>query len=149
MPRRLSREQFTLQVEELRSRNITIDWTFDDFTRVTDRYIFMCLAEGCGHHWSATWDSVVNVKSGCPECSTNAALSLNKFNLRIESLRQRNISVNCTYDSFEGVTEKYTFKCLDCGHNWRARWYHIVNVGHSCGACARKRNAAKRRGIMA
>lgn len=84
-----------------------------------------------GHIWPATFDSIQNMKTWCPECSGYKKHCIEDM-YKFASLRNG----KCLSSSYINNKTLLKWQCK-CGHIWNAS-YHTVSAGCWCPKCSPK-----------
>jgi predicted Zn-ribbon and HTH transcriptional regulator len=91
---------------------------------------FMCLINSCNHIWSATTNSVVDLKTGCPKCKRQSLVLSN------EEIDRRLINRNIKrIDNYITVIAPINFQCNICGYIWNIAPSSIINSDSKCAKC--------------
>ncbi len=87
------------------------------------------------HEWSATFDSIKTMKSGCPFCAGNIKMTLAELNERISELNTNTIAISIE-DSRRSLSGKYAkFNCKKCNHVWNANIHNVLKFSYGCPIC--------------
>ena len=103
---------------------------------------------GCGHEWEATISNRSR-GAGCPACAGKVAIAGNNLavkrpDLAAQWLRGPDANPALTpSDVTAGSGKKPWWRCLDCGHVWKAAICDRV-TGSGCRSCGIKAGASKR-----
>ena len=104
-----------------------------EFKGVTSRCV--CRCEIDGYEWLTTVNNLVNVASGCPQCTGNRKLTADE---RIEQINAKpNIRFIRWDGEFKGKHSKAVCRCEIDGYEWSANINGLVNRGTGCPYCAR------------
>ncbi len=84
----------------------------------------------CNHAWNTTASSIVNHKTGCPNCAGKCQ------SLRTMNELAKSRGFNFLSARYKTMNTKYEWKCRD-GHTWKATAHHI-KCGTGCPYCNNK-----------
>lgn len=87
-----------------------------------------------GHEWFSTGRSVRNMRSWCPRCYGNAALSI-----KVATDLAANKGGKCLSRTYYNSATPMAWQCK-VGHTWKATLNNVRNAGSWCPVCARSRS---------
>jgi predicted transport protein len=95
---------------------------------------FECLVNTCGYIWNAAPASILNIKSGCPQCAGLAPLTNKIIDQR---LGERNIR---RLDNCVNAMTEIGFQCLiqGCNFIWKTSPNGVLNNKTGCPRCGGK-----------
>lgn len=85
----------------------------------------------CGYEWESSIDSLINNKSGCPNCVGLAAKPLEEIK---QILLERNIKLLC--DIYKNNSKKEFCVCEICKWEWKSSINNVLNKKRGCPKCA-------------
>lgn len=91
------------------------------------------LCRECGFRWRTKPETVVNNKSGCPNCAPNAPVTPDEAERRIYEKSKGTVVMKNKSD-FHGTKHPLIAKCLVCGYEWETRPEYLFASG-CCPKC--------------
>lgn len=95
----------------------------------------ICRCDADGFQWRSSVTSLLDQRTGCPQCSGKRRWTSE------ERIAQINALPNITFLRWENggphtSGSKAVCQCWDCGHEWAAKVTHLVDSGSGCPKCA-------------
>jgi len=91
----------------------------------------------CDLEWKATWSSINNRGSWCPNCRANqGGVNARKYTISDLKIHARSKKGNLLSTEYTVSNRKYEWRC-EQGHRWNAKWEKI-RVGQWCPECSRE-----------
>jgi hypothetical protein len=90
----------------------------------------------CNHNWTTTIDSVVNLRSGCPNCAGNIKQTVDDCQERLNH-DNRNITVVKLYDGKAKHERKGRFLCRVCNTEWDMILSNLFGKKQGCSTCGK------------
>ena len=106
----------------------------DTYINTTHKYTWQCKL---GHIWKASWGSIINQNTWCPQCAGNLVYD-------IENLKEYAQSKNglCISKLYTNAHTRYTWQCQH-GHVWKASWHSVNTKHHWCPKCNKEIRESK------
>jgi very-short-patch-repair endonuclease len=104
------------------------------YTTITEKYEWECSS---GHVWQASANSVLRMRSWCPNCAGLARLSLEALH-RAASSR----GGSCSSSEYVNTKTKYWWKCA-IGHEWQATFNGVMYDLTWCRECSKNNTKAQ------
>lgn len=92
----------------------------------------------CDNTWNATPASVLNLKSGCPDCFGNTKHNNKYIDQKIKGRTLRRVSDYINYDT------PIEWKCEVCDHNWASAPNNVISKKAGCPICSRVKSGIKK-----
>lgn len=88
------------------------------------------------HVWSATFDSIKTMNSGCPHCAGNIRMTLEQLNERVAKLNTGTVAISIEPQKRGKGKQRYArFSCLKCNHIWNANIHNVLRYSYGCPIC--------------
>jgi predicted Zn-ribbon and HTH transcriptional regulator len=97
-----------------------------------------CQCKLCGYKWAPKATSILNDKTGCPNCRrTKQYLSVEEVDERLSKRLIKRVG------KYNGVLNNIDCECGICGHKWQVKAVNVVS-GSGCPNCALIKNRKAR-----
>lgn len=88
------------------------------------------------HVWSATFDSIKTMNSGCPHCAGNIRMTLEQLNERVAKLNTGTVAISIEQSRRIRTCTKFAkFNCIKCNHIWDANIHNVLRYSYGCPIC--------------
>ena len=132
-PRRLTNE---IVDARLREQHRTVK-RVGEYTIAKNKLEWECLV--CTHNWAAEANSVLNLKSGCPECGGTKPHNNEYVDAQINHTTFKRVGDYVNYDT------PILWKC-GCGNQWAASPNNIIAKQTGCPVCSMMKSGKKKSG---
>ncbi len=131
MPKKKTHEEFVRELAEI-SPMISVKGSY---INASTRIDVKC--KECGHEWAPLPSSLVNAKSGCPQCAKarRAARQRKTHEEFLKELSCRGINSIEVLEEYSGTDVKILVRCKDCGNEWKIAPGHLQS-GRGCPKCS-------------
>lgn len=126
-------------IEDIKLYLINNDKNFivlsETYKNCKEKLIFKC--KTCGHEWEASFDSISNGGTGCPQCAQNIK-GRNKalrYEDVIEKIKKTNPNITVLTKTYKNRNEVVKCKCSIDGYEWETKWCNLI-AGHGCHMCS-------------
>ena len=93
----------------------------------------------CSLEWSSRADSIINKKTGCPQCAGNFAYTIETLNNKLALQGRTDLLAKDIINGFQNKTKKKNrhgvFECTTCKANWIADIHNVLKFGYGCPTC--------------
>lgn len=127
-------ERFQKRMSERTKINIAS--VTEDHIKGSESHVPVSCME-CGYEWKPRINDLINSKSGCPDCAGNVSWTLERFQDRMTSRVEIDIS-KVTKKHIKGCESHVPISCVECGYEWRPRINGLINGKTGCPDCKGK-----------